>query len=232
MKKNLTNTNNDIKIEVYEGFSFLRSLLFCIVFLGFAFCNIMQDNYYDNSNIFSQDNIILYSVIATIIGVFIYEFFNKREYISYFLINDYEIQIVHKIRNKISEIKTINKNHIKNFLITATVDFDFKHSYTKYDLSIELTCKENIFYNQLNARSEDFIFKLIEISSEIPNFKLNLKSNSETFKQKVESYKNTGKKYNFVEQEKMHFEGSDPIIKAIIILFCIILAMFFVSLII
>lgn len=216
MEEKFINTYDDTKIEIYEKLSISQILFLCLIIFIIAYTQIMEDHYFNNKYIFSEDNIILFVAIIALTGIFIYRILDIKEYISYFLINNYEIKIAHKVKNGISRIQTINKKHIKNFFINATVNFDHRRTYVKYDLLIELAFNEKISHKQLNANNKEFIFKLLEYSSEIPNFKLNVESNSETFKEEVDSYKNTKERFNIIQQRKMHFEGMSPSVKIFI----------------
>ena len=140
---------------------------------------------------------------------------SKKEYLSDIYISEFEIELVYKIQNEITKTKIIDKNNIKSFELNADIDVIGTGKSSRvnvfYKFFIDLIKDPDIHAmdtadTALIESNYNFIYKIIDASKDIPNFKLNVKSSSETIKAEIDYYKRFGRKIPFWTKSKLAFK--------------------------
>lgn len=157
-------------------------------------------------NSFSPDFLFALFFLGAIMCIFYWQAFLKNEYLAYILIDKTQIQFVYKILNNITGITAIPKKDIGEFFLKA----NFKHVssgkssklVSKYQFIINSHEGKKLFPNIPIVAPYDFIYKILKSSFYIPNFKLEINSNDETIKTRIDYFRRYGKEMSFLTQLK------------------------------
>ena len=161
---------------------------------------------------------------------------NKGEYLADIYITDYELKLVYKIQNTITRVKTVKKDNIKAFEVSATVDETTRGRYKKpdvrYKFFIDLYDGEDFFIDEipdviLVEHNYGVIYRILDAAKYIPNFNFIVNAESKLIKAEFEYYRMFGKKLPFWTKCKLAFSSSPT--WANVILFIILFALIFSS---
>lgn len=160
---------------------------------------------------------------------------NNQEYTSHILISDDSLYLVYKIKNKITKTKIIALNEIEKFEIEADLNTVYysRSSYLKAKITTKISLLNNEIITFKNNENEieffrcpyQYVLDILNISSMLPNFSLQLKGNDRLAIENINYYKRFGKKLPFWFAIKYQFNSlpkSSKIIFFICTLFLII----------
>ncbi len=157
---------------------------------------------------------------------------SKHEYVSELLISNNTLEIIYKVKNKVSRKEEIALDNIKGFKIFAVLN-NIQSGRTKVlnaqiTTKIRLTNDKVIMFDNTNDTKligcpYQYILDILKVSSQIPNFSLKLTGNSEFDLANVNYFKLFGKKLPFIHCIKYQLKATP---KSIRITLCISLILF------
>ncbi len=162
------------------------------------------------------------------------EVMSKKEYLSDIYIDDKEILLVYKIRNKITRTQIIEKNNIKSLEFNADINVigAGRNSRTEvsYGFFVDLIKGQDFETSDISSialaeSNYKFIFNILDAAKYIPNFKFNLNSNSELIKAEIDYYRRFGRKIPFKTKTKMHFKKCS-LFEKILLIICLACLLF------
>ena len=175
-------------------------------------------------------------LIIVIIPLFFSSFMNNIEYLSDIYISKKYIRLLYKKRHKITRNIVIEKKNIKAFNLDVDIEIVKVGKYVKPNVRtkffIDLHQGKDLLINQIGEEellesNYKFVFNILKESSSIPNFKLDVKSNSDLIKAQIDYCRKFGTEPPFLLKQKMLYDYSPVSMKVFLIIFIIILTLLF-----
>ena len=216
--------NNRIKIK--SQISLWQFIITSIILFGLIGGLLYFIFTQDVSHRTSADVWGIIAFIIFVIPVLYSNLINKTEYLSDIHVYDNEIVLTYKIRDKVSRTIPIEKNNIQKFKVNANIELTKNGKYAttnvSYKFFIDLIEGQDVSISQLAdltliEGNYKFLYRLIDGSKYLPNFELNISSNSEAIKAELEYYQRFGKKIPFWTKAKIEAKNT-PIISKILLL--------------
>lgn len=179
-------------------------VLACVALIGVVFYFIVLDKTSTLSAKTKSDGWELISALIVFIPFLFREVMKKGQYVSDLIVTDSYLQLIYKEKGKITEVKTIESFDIKSFKVDVhihVVQLGRRRSaeVTNY-VTIKLKSGETISFEASPSALEfsmcayKFILELIKVSNNIPNFKYQIYTDEQSFKEDIEYFAQHGKR--------------------------------------
>ena len=226
------------RIKINDNGSFLNNFIIVIVLfllLGLAVFGLFHNSTSSKTKSHCLEAIF---VIITALSIFFSSLSSNKEYVSELIIFNYEIELIYKIKNKITQKVRIEKTKIKKFIVDTYVNYvkvgRGSGIESKSEFSILLTDNKEITFSQ-NTPFNPFIcpyeilFNLIKYSSKIPNIDIKTHTTNELIKAEIDYYRRFGKRLPFFVKTKLQLK-SMPLISKIMLSTALLMFLFSLSL--
>jgi hypothetical protein len=188
------------RIKVKSQITNLQILSISLVALGIisalAFLSFTTQDFSNPGIEFGAYEVFLCCFIFFFIIWFLCLDILKKEYLSDIYITEQEIKLVYKIRDKITKTKVFQKNNIKSFELNADVNDIREGKYGRTELifnfSIDLIEGEKHYEQEIKYLKDvgnyDPLYRFLEASDYINNFKFNINSENKKIKSQIDYF--------------------------------------------